>query len=98
MKTHFRLSYSRIKRTPDFGNTERCKVLRHLYARKMFAIYSEGTHVINIDESWIAEQDFRRRCWHTKGKSNTYAEQAVGHKVNIIVAVSSQGKAWLALT
>jgi hypothetical protein len=54
MKAQFGLSYRRIKRVPKSGNSERCLVLRHLYARKMLQIYSEGRHVINIDESWVA--------------------------------------------
>ena len=29
---------------------------------------------------------------------NTMADRLMGHKVNIIVAVSSEGKVWLALT
>ena len=64
-------------------------VLRHLYARRMLEVYSEGKHVINIDESWIPQTDFRRRCWGTIGQNNSMADRVLGHKVNMIVAVSS---------
>ena len=64
----------------------------------MFEIYSSNKHVVNIDESWIAESDYRRCRWVTKGEDNSLAERAVGHRVNMIVAVSSQGHVWLALT
>ena len=64
----------------------------------MLDIYSKGTHVINIDESWIPQTDFRRSCWGVKRDNNSMADKVMGHKVNMIVAVSSEGKVWLALT
>ena len=62
-KNDFNLSYRKIRRFPFQGNYERCLVLRQLYARKMLQLYSEGYHVLNIDESWIPSEDFRRSCW-----------------------------------
>ena len=73
-------------------------VLRHLYARKMLEIYNQGTHVINIDESWIPHTDFLRKCWNTQVENNSMADKVMGFKVNMIAAVSSEGKVWLALT
>ena len=64
----------------------------------MLQIYSQGNHVVNIDESWIAESDFRRRSWGLKNSTNSMSERAVGHRVNMIVAVSSRGHVWLSLT
>ena len=64
----------------------------------MFEVYSEGKHVINIDESWIPQTDFRSRRWGTRGQNNSMADKVLGHKVNMIVAVSSEGYVWLALT
>ena len=54
--------------------------------------------MVNIDESWIAESDYRRFRWVPKGDDNSLSERAVGHRVNMIVAVSSQGHVWLSLT
>ena len=53
LKSRFRLSYRRIKRVVFQGNSERCLVLRHLYARKMLALLNESTHIVNIDETWV---------------------------------------------
>ena len=98
MKERYRLGYRKIKRVSLAGNSEQNRVLRSLYAQKMLEIYSSNKHVVNIDESWIAESDYRRCRWATKGEDNSLAERAVGHRVNMIVAVSSQGHVWLALT
>ena len=39
LKQDHKLSYRKIKRVPFQGNSERCKVLRSLYAQKMLPIY-----------------------------------------------------------
>jgi hypothetical protein len=98
LKTKFKLSYRRIKRVSHTGNSERCKVLRHIYALKMVQLYSEGRHVVSVDESWIPHYDFRRRCWNRAGEGNSHSDRPLGHKVNIIVAVSSEGSVWLSQT
>ena len=95
MKKKFKLSYRRIKRVVHAGNSERCKVLRQLYARKMLELFSQGKHIVNIDESWVPVSDFRRRCWNRAGEDNSLSDRPLGHKVNIIVAVSSDGSVWL---
>ena len=64
----------------------------------MLQLYNDGYEIVNIDESWIPSEDFRRGCWYTKGDVNSMPDKSIGFKVNIIVAVSSKGKVWLALT
>ena len=54
--------------------------------------------MVNIDESWVPVSDFRRRCWNRSSANNSQAEQSMGHKVNLIYAVSSEGPVWLAQT
>ena len=64
----------------------------------MLEIYSQGKHVVNIDETWIPETDFRRRRWNAKGEDNSMKEGIMSHRVNMIVAVSSEGHVWISLT
>ena len=98
MKALYCLSYRRIKRVAFVGNSERNKVLRSLYAQKMLQVYRQGRHVVNIDETWLSESDFRRRSWSTRGQVFSMPEATLGHRVNMIAAVSSEGFVWLALT
>ena len=98
MKSKFGLAYRRIKRVPHQGNSERNKVLRSLYAQKMLAIYNQGYHVINIDETWLPCTDFRRTCWNTRDNTNSQPDQVISQRVNMIAAISSEGESWLALT
>ena len=73
-------------------------MLRSLFAQKMLQLYAQGVHVVNIDETWVPCSDFRRRCWGSRGGNNSMHDTALSSRVNAIVAVSSEGYAWVALT
>ena len=98
LKQDHKLSYRKIKRVPFQGNSERCKVLRSLYAQKMLPIYETSQRVINIDESWLNEADFRGRRWKGRGMLNTASDKVFSQKINIIAAIASDGDMWMSLT
>ena len=98
LKQDHKLSYRKIKRVPFQGNSERCKVLRSLYAQKMLPIYETSQRVINIDESWLNEADFRGRRWKGRGMLNTASDKVFSQKINIIAAIASDGNMWMSLT
>lgn len=98
LKKHLNLRYGRVKRVPLPGNSEKNKVLRFLYAQKMLSIYSQKRHVVNVDETWLPELCYNRFSWQQRGDPASMAEQVMGHRVNLITAVSSQGQVWMALT
>ena len=77
LNTKFGLSYRKVKPIPYAGNSERSKVLRSLYAQRMLQIYESGMRVINVDESWIPEADFRKRRWKRRGMINSRTEKAL---------------------
>ena len=64
----------------------------------MLKVYESNTRVINIDESWIPEADFRKRRWKRRGVNNSKTEKLLSQKINIITAMSSDGDVWIALT
>ena len=98
LKRQLQLSYRKVKRVPFQGNSERNKVLRFLYARRMLEIYQSGKRIINVDESWIPSADFRHRRWKRRGMLNTVPDKLLSQKLNIITAMSSEGEVWIALT
>ena len=98
LKQDHKLSYRKIKRVPFQGNSERCKVLRSLYAQKMLPIYETSQRVINIDESWLNEADFRGRRWKGRGMLNTASDKVFSQRINIIAAIASDGEMWMSLT
>ena len=98
MKTHLNMTFTQIKRVSLPGNSVRCKVLRSLYAQSILPLYKSGRHLINIDESWLGISSFQARSWNFRGEGNTRSDRVLGNKVNLIVAVSSRGFAYLSCT
>ena len=98
LKGKLHLSFHRVKRVSFSGNSEQNRVLRSLYAQKMFEVYGKRTHVVNLDESWLPEADFRRSNWDARGEPHSFPANLMGKKVNMIVAISSEGFVWLSLT
>jgi len=92
------MTFKQIKRVSLPGNSVRCKVLRHLYAKSILPLYKSGRHLINVDESWLSVTEFQARSWNFRGESNNRSDRVLGNKVNLIVAVSSRGFAWLSCT
>ena len=77
LKEKYKLSYRKLKRVPFTGNSERCKVLRSLYAQTILGVYQSSQRVINVDESWIAAADFRHRRWKRRGMLNTAPDKVM---------------------
>ena len=98
MKGQFKLSYRKVKKVSYSGNNEFNRVRRLLYAKEMLKLYNQGYHVVNIDESWLAESNFHRHNWDRRGDSHSQPTNLMGRKVNMIAAVSSEGYVWLGLT
>ena len=63
LREHFDMRYKKIKRIDYQGNSDRNLVLRSLYAKALFTALNENKIIINIDETWISETDFRSRKW-----------------------------------
>ena len=98
MKGQFKLSYRKVKKVSFSGNNEFNRIRRLLYAKEMLKLYSQGYHVVNIDESWLTESNFHRHNWDQRGDSHSQPTNLMGYKVNMIAAVSSEGFVWLGLT
>ena len=97
LKGKLHMSYRKITRTPQQGNSERCKVLRSLWAKEFFKILDQGEKCIVIDETWLDSSDYRLRCWKKQGQLNTIRGKPMGCKVNLIIAMSTEGEVWASL-
>ena len=56
-----KMRYSKIRKLPYQANTERCLVLRHLYAKKLFELLPTNVRIFNCDESWINDLSWNQR-------------------------------------
>ena len=92
------MSYRLLKRAAYQGNSQRCLVTRMLYAKKMLSLLEAGKRIINIDETWLPHLDFRNKKWRGRGEPNTMSTKSLGHKVNMIAAVDTDGRLYVSLT
>ena len=68
--------------------------MRCLWAKRFISILEEGYRIINIDETWLPETDFRSRQWKKRGELNTLADKPIGSRTNLIVALSTEGEVY----
>ena len=53
------MSYTVVSRLALKANAPRSLVVRALYAQKQLQLLDEGYRVINVDQSWLNQSDFR---------------------------------------
>ena len=63
----------------------------------MIEFLKQGKRIINVDETWINQKDFRRRCWRKRGVSNSIGVRAVAPRVTFMVALDTDGKVFYCL-
>ena len=61
------MRYKKVQRVAFLGNSNRNLYLRQKCAQKMLSLLNEGKVIVNIDESWLSESDFRRKKWRLRG-------------------------------
>jgi hypothetical protein len=54
--------------------------------------------VINVDETWINEKDYRRRSWRRRGTANSIPVKAIKPNISMMVAIDTDGDIFFALT
>jgi hypothetical protein len=54
--------------------------------------------VINVDETWINEKDYRRRCWRKREKANSMAVKAISPNISLLLAIDTDGDIFYSLT
>ena len=98
LKNKFGLTYRKLKRIDLLANTAKKIVLRHQFGKLMIDLLSQGKRVINIDETWISEKDYRRMCWRQRYVSNTIGTPAVNPRITFMVAIDTEGSVFFALS
>ena len=85
------MKYKKIKKIPFSGNSERNLILRQEFAKRMIKLFEQDEEIINIDETWISQTDFRRRKWRISGTTNSLPNPIVNPRISLIVAISNKG-------
>lgn len=63
MRCQLGMTYSKIKDVSFLENSVRNLVMRQQFALKYVESAMKRPRVINIDQTWLGMEDFRRRKW-----------------------------------
>ena len=98
MKQCCDMTYRKVKFVPCQTNSDRNLVMRHLCARKLLTLLKSGTRILNIDQSWLNEAEFRRRKWCPRSESNSVKQWAVRPRVSLFVAIDTEGRIYFSIS
>ena len=90
--------YKRAKRHAWQGNNEQNIVKRAMYAKVMLDLLVQRKRIINADESWLNQQDFRPRMWTRRHDSGSAPQKEIDPRISLIVAVDNYGEVYVTLT
>ena len=94
LKHHLGMKYKKIKRVMYTANREKNLVLRFEYSKVMIKCLQDQMRVINVDETWIGESDFRRLKWQVKEITNSAPEMKVQPRITLISAIDNFGRTY----
>ncbi len=97
MRHDLGMRYKKISHVALHTNSPKNLILRQRYAIELVALLNNGKRIINIDESWIGQSDFRRRKWVQKGQSCSEIQLQVNPRISMIVGLDSTGAVYLSL-
>ena len=98
IKDQLKMSFRKVRKGPIYLNSDRNRILRQQAAIKVLELLNRSKILINIDETWINETDFRRMKWRPPGDSNVQSAVQLSPRITLIAALDTLGNAYLTLT
>jgi hypothetical protein len=92
------MRYRKITRISWMQNSMTNLVLRQQWALKFLEVMKQKRIVINVDESWLAETDFRRMKWQAPNTTNSIPTKQVAPRISMIFALDSEGLVYASFT
>ena len=92
------LTYRKIKEVAVHENSVRNLVLRQQFALRYLDLAMTKTRIINIDETWLGMEDFRRMKWQAPGTNNSVSKKQWQPRISLILALDNYGESYVALT
>ena len=92
------MSYRRVRPQAIHINSINNAFLRQQWAKKFLTKQIQDKVVINIDETWIGQTDFKRRKWGKRGSNNSYPVKNLQPRLSLILALDSTGTIYYSIT
>ena len=59
---------------------------------------NDSPRIINIDETWLNQTDFRRMKWRQRNSTNSIPLRGIAPRISMIAAIDTGGRVYFALT
>ena len=91
------LRFRKVKEVSFHENSVRNLVLRQRFAIKLLEEAQIKTRLINIDETWLGMEDYRKMKWRVPGTTNSVAKKLWAPRISLILALDNYGESYIAL-
>jgi hypothetical protein len=98
MREELQMRYRKVKAVALHENSTRNLVLRQRWAMKLLELAPLRTRLVNIDETWLGMEDFRRMKWQLPGSSNVVPKKAWSPRISMLLAFDNFGESYVALS
>ena len=71
--------------------------MRQQFGKKMIELLTDGIRILNIDETWIAQTNFRRRSWQPRVGAESDVLCTVSPRITMIAALDNFGDVYISL-
>ena len=96
MRNHMLMKYKKVKVISFQANSPKNLILRRQFAETFLMLDLYGKRIINVDETWVGETDFRRRRWTFTHQSDSVPKKQVQPRISLIAALDTKGRVYQA--
>jgi hypothetical protein len=98
MKRQLGMTFKKIKDISTNENSVRSLILRQQFAIKFIELAMRKKRIINIDQTWLGMEDFRKFKWKHPDYSNSIPKKSMMPRISMILALDNFGRSYIALT
>ena len=92
------MRFSKVRPQPLHINSINNSFLRQQWAKQFLTKNIQSKVVINIDETWIGQTDYRRRKWGVRGSNNSLPVKNLQPRLSLILALDTTGTIYYSIT
>lgn len=98
MKDDLGMRFTKVKDISWLENSTRNLILRQQFAKVFLQKAEKAKRIINIDETWLGMQDFRRTKWTGPHRSESWPKKAFAPRISLLLALDNSGRSYVALS
>ena len=92
------MSYKTLVQRHPNTNSDLNRVVRQQWAIEYRSQLKAGKTIINVDETWLNQTDFRRHAWGKRGQRLAVLAKKTSIRISMILAFDSQGAVYFSVS